>query len=334
MIIGVTGLFCSGKDTVAEILKEMNFFHVSFSDLIRDEINRRKEKITRDALIKVGNELRTSFGADILARKALEKAQDGENYVFTSIRNSSEVMLLQQRKDFLLINAVSPDKVRLQRIIQRNREEDPKTMQELKEKEKKESSDGANDQQLHKVAKMAKVTINNNSTKEALKNKVEKLIKDYLYVLHNQRPDWDTYFMNIAEQVKLRSTCLSAKKGAILVRDKMILSTGYNGSPKGIKHCLDGGCKRCTLRHLGKMKSGVYQEPCICSHSEENAIVLAAYNGVSTHDSVLYTTFTPCVVCAKMIINAGIIKVVTKMNYPDDDGKELLRQARIKVVSL
>ena len=267
MILGVTGLFCTGKDTVAEILKEMNFYHVSFSDIIREEVKKRKEKITRDTLIKVGNELREGFGADILARIALEKVQDGENYVFTSIRNSSEVQLLQQRKDFLLIEVVSPDNIRLERIIQRNREEDPKTMKELKEKERQESSNEANNQQLHLVTKMAEIVMGNDSTKEVLKTKIERLVKDYLYKLHLPRPDWDAYFMNIAEQVKLRSTCLSAKKGALLVRDKMILSTGYNGSPRGIKHCIDGGCRRCTLRHLGKMKSGVYQQPCIFFHS-------------------------------------------------------------------
>jgi len=334
MILGVTGLFCTGKDTVAEILKEMNFYHVSFSDIIREEVKKRKEKITRDTLIKVGNELREGFGADILARIALEKVQDGENYVFTSIRNSSEVQLLQQRKDFLLIEVVSPDNIRLERIIQRNREEDPKTMKELKEKERQESSNEANNQQLHLVTKMAEIVMGNDSTKEVLKTKIERLVKDYLYKLHLPRPDWDAYFMNIAEQVKLRSTCLSAKKGALLVRDKMILSTGYNGSPRGIKHCIDGGCRRCTLRHLGKMKSGVYQEPCICCHSEENAIALAAYNGVSTKDAVIYVTYTPCVVCAKMIINAGIKKVVTKMDYPDDAGKGLLKQAKMDITKI
>ena len=82
------------------------------------------------------------------------------------------------------------------------------------------------------------------------------------------------------------------------------------------------------------MKSGVYQEPCICFHSEENAIALAAYNGVSTRDSVMYMTYTPCVVCAKMIINAGIKKVVTKINYPDDAGKELLKQAKIEMIRI
>ncbi len=331
MIIGVTGLFCSGKDTVAKFLQEMNFYHISFSDLIRDELKRRKQNITRNSLIETGNELRKSLGADTLAKQALAQVKDGENYVFTSIRNQAEVELLQHRTDFLLIKVVAPIKARLQRIIQRNREEDPKTLQELKQKEQQESSSEVHQQQLSQVLSLAKVTINNNSTPEALTGKVNQLVKDYLYLLQEARPSWDKYFMNITEQVKLRSTCLSAKKGAILVRDKMILSTGYNGSPKNIRHCNDGGCQRCTSRHLGKMKSGVYQEPCICCHSEENAIVQAAYSGISTRGATLYTTFTPCIVCAKMIINSGIAQVVSKVAYPDDTAKELLKQAKIKL---
>ena len=103
MIIGITGTYASGKDTVAEILEEMNFYHVSFSDLLRDELEKQKKPITRDTLIQFGNELRTKHGADILAQIALERLEDGENFVFTSIRNPKEVELLQKRKDFLLV---------------------------------------------------------------------------------------------------------------------------------------------------------------------------------------------------------------------------------------
>jgi len=164
-----------------------------------------------------------------------------------------------------------------------------------------------------------------------LKEKVEKVITDHLYRLQDSRPDWDHYFMNIAEQVKLRCTCMSAKKGAVIVKEKMILSSGYNGTPKGIQHCTSGGCQRCTSRHLGKMKSGVYAEPCICCHSEENAIVQAAYNGVTTQGAIMYTTFTPCTNCAKMIINAGIIEVVAKVLYPDEVGRKLFKEAGVKL---
>ena len=331
MILGVTGNYASGKDTVAEFLQEMNFYHVSFSDLLREELKSRRKKITRENLIDVGNELREKYGKNILARRALKKVRDGENHVFTSIRNPGEVELLKKRTDFILINVTCPDKIRLIRIVQRNRENDPKTIKELRKKEALENSNNPHAQQLNKVAALARITLVNDSTPEKLKKKVEKLVADWLFKLQDSRPNWDNYFMNIAEQVKLRANCLSAKKGTIIVKDKMVISSGYNGTPKSIPHCNTGGCLRCTSRHLGKIKSGVYSEPCICCHSEENAIVQAAYNGVSTKGAILYTTFTPCTNCSKMIINAGIKEVVAKIEYPDDVGTALLRDAGVKL---
>lgn len=331
MIIGITGTYASGKDTVAEILEEINFYHVSFSDLLRDELEKQKKPITRDTLIQFGNELRTKHGADILAQIALGRLEDGENFVFTSIRNPKEVELLQQRKDFLLVAVTTPANIRLERLRSRKRENDPDTLEELQKKESLENTSNPNAQQLQKVIGMAKIIINNTSTKEALQEKVKKLIQENMYKLQEPRPDWDHYFMNITQQVKIRASCLSAKKGAILVKDKMIISTGYNGTPKGMMHCTSGGCLRCTSRHLGKIKSGSYSEPCICVHSEENAIVQAAYNGISTKGAVMYSTFTPCTSCAKMIINAGITEVITKTIYPDDIGTKLLVDAKIKL---
>lgn len=327
MIIGITGNYCSGKDTVAEILKRMNFFHTSFSDILREELKTRKQKVTRENLIHIGNELRENCGAEILAKLALEKVKDGENYVFTSIRNPKEVELLQTRKDFILVNVISSESSRLKRIVARDREEDPKTLKQLREKEARENGNNPNSQQLNTVAKMAKIILKNDSTLEVLETKVKKLVNDWLYKLQDERPSWDQYFMNIADEVKMRATCMSAKKGAIIVRNKTIISTGYNGSPKGIKHCTAGGCPRCTSRHLGRLKSGDYSEPCICCHSEENAIVQAAFNGTSTKDATMYTTFTPCTSCSKMIINAGIKEVVAKVRYPDNIGTELLKKA-------
>jgi len=331
MIIGIVGNYCAGKDTVAEILQEMNFTHVSFSDLLRDELRKRKEEVTRDNLISLGNSLRTSQGPMVLAKMALAQVLDGENFVFSSIRNPSELEILKEREDFLLVYVDAPEAVRLQRIQKRNTEKDPKTLQELREKEALENSSDPNAQQLQKVISMADVTLVNDKDVKQLASKVEKLISDKLFTLQDSRPDWDRYFMNIAEQIKMRANCMSAKKGAIIVQDKMIVSTGYNGTPKGVKHCNDGGCERCTSRHLGKIKSGVYSEPCICCHSEENAIVQAGYNGVSTNGAVMYTTFTPCTTCAKMIINAGIREVVAMVTYPDDVGTKLLKDASVKL---
>ena len=330
MIIGVTGLYGSGKDTVAEFLKEKNFYHYSLSDFLREELKKRNIAITRDNLIKIGNALRAKYGNSVLAQRALAAVKDGENYIISSIRNPDEARLILEREEAILVNIVAPVKERLKRLVVRNREEDPKTMLELKSKEKTEMSNNPAAQQLHTVMKMAKVTLRNDGSLDALKQKVERLVEDHLYTLQPSRPSWDEYFMNVAEMVKLRSTCMSAKKGAVLVKDNRVVSTGYNGSPRGVKHCNQGGCVRCTQRHLGKIKSGVYSEPCICCHSEENAIVQAAVHGVRTEGATMYTTFTPCVNCAKMIINAGVKEVVAKVEYPDDVGLKLFEEVGIR----
>ena len=142
------------------------------------------------------------------------------------------------------------------------------------------------------------------------------------------RPTWDEYFMDIVELVKERSTCLRRKVGAIIVKDKRILATGYNGAPVGCKHCLDIGC----LRNELNVPSGQRHEICRATHAEQNAIVQAAYSGTSIKDSTIYVTAQPCVLCAKLIINSGINKVVFKGDYPDDLAMELFNEAGVRVI--
>lgn len=173
MILGLTGSYGAGKDTVAEVLMERGFVHISFSDLIREELQKMNMPITRDSLTIMGNELRTSYGADILARLALEQIEKEKSYVFTSIRNPAEVKKLQEQPHFTLINVTAPEEVRLERLRTRNRENDPTTMEELREKEAREKSEKSTDQQLHKVAEMATITIVNDTTVEELRLKVD-----------------------------------------------------------------------------------------------------------------------------------------------------------------
>lgn len=142
------------------------------------------------------------------------------------------------------------------------------------------------------------------------------------------RPTWDEYFMEIVELIKTRSTCLRRQVGALIVKDKRILSTGYNGAPMGCKHCVQIGCLRQDLN----IPSGQRHELCRGIHAEQNAIIQAAYSGVSVKGGVLYVTTQPCVLCAKMIINAGIRKIVFKGDYPDELAMSLLREAEIRVV--
>ncbi|MCC7355840.1 MAG: cytidine/deoxycytidylate deaminase family protein [Anaerolineae bacterium] len=132
-----------------------------------------------------------------------------------------------------------------------------------------------------------------------------------------QRPSWDEYFMGIAFAVAQRSTCDRAHVGSIIVRNKRILTTGYNGSPRGLPHCTDAG-------HL--MING----HCVRTlHAEQNAIIQAALHGVSVEGGTIYVTHQPCLTCAKMIINAGLMRVVYAGNYPDENAVAFLKEADV-----
>jgi len=141
------------------------------------------------------------------------------------------------------------------------------------------------------------------------------------------RPDWDHYFMQIATVVGTRSTCMRRQVGALLVLNKRILTTGYNGTPSGLSHCREVGC----LREQLQVPSGERHELCRGLHAEQNAIIQAAIHGVAIKDAVLYCTHYPCAVCAKMLVNAGISSIILDTNYPDDLAKEIFAEAGIKV---
>ncbi len=179
MIFGITGSYGSGKDTIAKILQEKGFAHISFSDLLRRELRRRKEKINRGNLIALGNRMRQEFGADILSRMALAKVRSAKDYVFTSIRNPAEVQALQERRDFVFVAVDAPPDVRLQRMKRRRRKGDPKTVQELVQLEKIENSADASKQQLRKVMDMARVIIVNDGDEALLEEKVGRMVADF-----------------------------------------------------------------------------------------------------------------------------------------------------------
>lgn len=141
------------------------------------------------------------------------------------------------------------------------------------------------------------------------------------------RPGWDEYFLGIAKLVSERSTCLRRKVGALVVKDRRILATGYNGTPSGIRHCREVGC----LREKMHVPSGERHELCRGLHAEQNVLLQASLHGVSLKNSVLYVTNQPCIICTKMIINAGIKEVVMSESYPDKMALEFLKEAKIKV---
>ncbi|KPK98363.1 MAG: cytidine deaminase [Omnitrophica WOR_2 bacterium SM23_72] len=145
-----------------------------------------------------------------------------------------------------------------------------------------------------------------------------------------QRPSWDEYFLEVAHLVAKRATCLRRRVGAVLVKDKRILATGYNGAPSGLKHCIEIGCLRDKL----KIPSGERHELCRGIHAEQNVLVQAALHGIGVRGSTLYATNQPCVICAKMLINAGIRQIVVAGGYPDKLARQFLKEAKVKVINL
>ena len=146
-----------------------------------------------------------------------------------------------------------------------------------------------------------------------------------------ERPTWDQYFMGIAELTAKRSTCLRRNVGAVIVQDRHIVATGYNGAPRGMDHCAQrGGCYR---EELG-IPSGERHELCRALHAEQNAIIQAAAFGHGVEGATIYVTHSPCVICAKMIINVGITKIFVAEEYPDEFANEILGEAGLKTVVL
>jgi len=140
------------------------------------------------------------------------------------------------------------------------------------------------------------------------------------------RPSWDEYFMSIAVQVSGRSTCLRRQTGAVLVKDKRILATGYNGVPSGLAHCEQVGC----LREQRQIASGSHHELCRGIHAEQNAVIQAAKHGIAIDGSSVYSTHQPCVLCAKILLNAGVRDIVYRDPYPDELSEELLAEAGVR----
>ncbi len=327
MVIGLTGKNGSGKGEVANFLRQAGFEYHSLSDILREELRKKRQKITRKKLIETGTRLREKEGLGVLAQRTLAKLGTEHNYVIDSIRNPEEVKTLRKRSDFFLLNITAPAPLRFRRLKERSRESDPTTLAQFVQLEKREfrNSNPAG-QQLLATAKLANTIIENRSTLDRLHEKIRKTLMEL--VRSRPRPPWDTYFMDIARQVALRSNCVKRRVAAVIIKDKRIVSSGYNGTPRGVKNCNEGGCPRCNA--FGA--SGARLDECLCSHAEENSITQAAYHGVNIKGATLYTTFSPCLICTKMIINVGIDEVVYDIHYPlMSVASRLLKEAGVKL---
>ncbi len=329
MIIGLTGENCAGKTIVAEYLMKRSFYFLSLSDVIREELKAEGKAITRSNLIEKGNELRERFGPGVLGKRIAEKVQADKNYVIDSIRNPAEVEELKKLGRFSLFYITAPPEIRFRRIKERKRETDPQTYEAFLEIEKLEmENEDKTKQNLKGTFTLAGKTIVNEGSPGDIYDKVDAALAEVSDEFKLSRPSWDDYFMGISKVVASRSNCVKRKVAAIIVKDKRIISTGYNGTPRGTKNCNENGCPRCN----SFAEAGKNLEECLCSHGEENAIVQASYHGISISGSTLYTTFSPCLLCTKMIINAGIEEVIYNVDYPmAGTPLNLLKEAGVKV---
>ncbi|MBI1355021.1 MAG: AAA family ATPase [Acidobacteria bacterium] len=327
MIIGLTGTNGAGKTVTADHLQTKGFYFHSLSDEIRAELARQEMEANRENLIRTGNALRAEFGPAVLAERIKARLRPDRNYVVDSIRNPYEVDALRALGDFKMLHLDAPRPVRFDRVVARGGPRTPQSFEEFVEQEEREmTSADPSHQQLRATWAKADSVLRNEGSIADLKSAVDKVVSGWL--MQSQRPGWDEYFMQIAKIVSLRSNCMKRKVAAVIVKDKRIISTGYNGTPRGVKNCNEGGCPRCN----SFADSGSSLGECLCSHAEENSIVQAAYHGISVKDATLYSTFSPCLICTKMIINAGIREVVFNMEYPLlETARALLEEAGVLV---
>ncbi|MBS3087109.1 AAA family ATPase [Candidatus Pacearchaeota archaeon] len=340
MIIGITGTLGAGKGTVVEILKERGFSHFSVRDFLTEELKKRGMEVAQHNMALVANDLRAKFGASYIVEAMYKRAfEKGGNVVIESLRCPGEIEALRGKKDFVLWAVDADVENRYTRIIERKsstQAEKNYSFQEFVEKEQFQM--GNRDptmQNLGACIEMADVVFRNDWTIQELKGKVEKILNQNFRKVESRnqkvegyvRPTWDEYFMEICRAVAKRGTCDRGRSGCVIVRNKQILVSGYVGSPIGLPHCDEVGHQFEDTIH----EDGVKRTHCIrTTHAEQNAICQAAKLGISIDGATLYCKMEPCPVCAKMIINSGILRVVCEKRY-QSGAQSLLEEAGVSV---
>lgn len=331
MIIGVAGRNGAGKGELVLFLESRGFSVLSLSDAIRKELANRGLSESRERMIEVGQEMRRRSGPGALAQSLVRQLHADRNYAIDSIRHPVEVEILRHYaestgQEFRLVWVDAKLETRFDRLQSRKRPGDPTSIARLEELEARErASEDPNAQQLDAVEDEADYRLTNDSSLEEFHDQIHSWVKENLSFV---RPGWDDYFIGIARVVASRSNCVKRKVAAVVTLDKRIISTGYNGTPRGTTNCNEGGCPRCNDLAPG----GTRLDECLCSHAEENAITQAAYHGVSLKGGSIYSTFSPCLQCTKMIINAGLTEVVYQNAYPlGEVSLSLLEEAGIEL---
>lgn len=323
-VIGLAGLLASGKGELVQKLKSEGYVQIRLSQFIEEELRTKGMPVTRETLITRGSQLRSTYGNDILAKKALERINQNTdvNYVIDGIRDPAEAKYLKENLQKFTLIAVSASKeTRMRRAIERRRDVDPQAEQRLIEAEARDRAIGVDE-----CIQLADFVIKNE------RKTIQELHKELDVVLtraYIKRPSWDEYFINLIKTIAQRATCDRGMSGAIIVKDKKILSTGYVGAPAGLPHCSEAGhLFRQMINEDGKVTTHCLRT----AHAEQNAIVQAAKHGIAIEGATLYCKLTPCLTCAKMIINSGIKRVVAEKDYHvSGDSKDFFKQAGVKL---
>ncbi|MCK5449498.1 AAA family ATPase [Candidatus Pacearchaeota archaeon] len=329
MIIGITGTLGAGKGTIVECLLKKGFKHYSVRDFLVEEIMRRGLESNRDNMVLVANDLRAKNNPSYIVEQLYSRAKEvGGDAVIESVRCVGEVDALRKKKDFILFAVDADVETRYVRIVERKSVSDRVSFEDFVRQEQREMvSDNPNEQNLKRCIELADYSFKNDWTVEELHKKVENIlnkIKNGVGEKHS-RPTWDEYFMKLASLVAERSTCLRHNIGAVIVKDKRVITSGYNGSARGAPNCSEVGC----LKNELKIKTGTGHEICRAVHAEMNAIIQGAIHGISVYGSTIYCTHTPCTLCARMIVNAGIKRVVSYHNYSDESARKFLEQSGV-----
>ncbi|MDD4318809.1 MAG: deaminase [Candidatus Peribacteraceae bacterium] len=321
--IGLTGTMGSGKGEIVKLLQQRGFTAISLSDMVRAEATKRGLEHTRENLQNVGNDLRRTQGPGVLGKMVRESVErEPKDWVIDGIRNPAEESELRKIPGFRLIGVTAGTDTVVLRLQARNREGSALTKEQILERLNREKGIGEppDGQQVQRCLDRCDYLIINEGTLEALDAKLDHFLK---LLSGEARPSFHEIFMEIAYTWAKRATCLRRKVGAVIAKDKQQLTSGYNGAPRGVPHCAEmGGC----LREKLGIPSGQRAEICRGTHAEQNAITQAAKFGINIENSTLYCNTFPCVICAKMILNAGIDTVVYDSDYNDPLSKELLGQ--------
>lgn len=301
VFFGLCGLSHTGKKTFAKILQERyNFIHVSVSDV------QSQENLASNSL--------HFASADELLDYVTERWR--ENFVWPEISSTTQYELVSRRPFFVLIQLKASVQERLKRA-------EGKTLQELVAADDELNFDESG---LMMLSPLAAFTFINNGSLEQLASSVSRLgLDSSLQKTRLYRPDWDAYFMAIADFAAKRTNCMKRGVGAVLVQDTHIISTGYNGTARGLVNCLQGGCARCNSSSI---KCGQQLDSCLCLHAEENALLEAGRS--RSFGATLYSTTSPCLSCAKKICQMGVKRVVYHRDYSVEHFTErLLKEAGI-----